>query len=230
MQIDKWRITTFDKWLSELIDVKGSVGEQEEEMKTRMAFTWWYIWKARNKAVLEDSLPQPFEVISRINMAVQEYFYAIEKYKRQQVIKKVQKHRGALEKWRKPDVGVVKINCDGAFEAGGLHVGIGGLAGDADANLLGCFGGRIKCESALTAEAHALLRGAKLAANKGWQNVALETDSRVMFSVLTSKKDNEQWRVAHFVAALEELKKAFVSFRINLVRRSANSRADKIAH
>lgn len=86
------------------------------------------------------------------------------------------------QKWRRPEGGQIKINCDAAGYSSSRQGAIGVLARDHAGNLQGGRHGRILRDSAEELEAKAVLEGVRLAITHGWRNVILESDSATIIN------------------------------------------------
>ena len=80
--------------------------------------------------------------------------------------------------WSPPLHSWIKVNIDGAAISG--KASVGGLFRNAEGNCLGCFAQLLGPVSALHAELTAAMTAIEIAAEKGCQNLWLETDSKLV--------------------------------------------------
>ncbi|XP_010678557.1 uncharacterized protein LOC104894089 [Beta vulgaris subsp. vulgaris] len=95
---------------------------------------------------------------------------------------------GGLESakiWKAPSRGVVKLNCDASLACEG-RVGMGVVARDCDGRVLFAASRRVRAHWPVEiAEGKALLMAVRLAKRFGYDNVVLESDSKVLISRLS---------------------------------------------
>ncbi|XWS28633.1 hypothetical protein CRYUN_Cryun25bG0087700 [Craigia yunnanensis] len=91
------------------------------------------------------------------------------------------------EKWCAPEVGWVKINCDGAFGPVDKKTGTRVVIRDSEGRTMDGACCRFLADCALQAEAMAVKKGVSLTIEKRWKRVIVEIDSSELFLVLTNK-------------------------------------------
>ena len=82
-----------------------------------------------------------------------------------------------------PTSNIVNLNCDASFNAPNAVSGV--VARNSIGSLLACFGKKWRCESALAAELQAIRSSCIFAANKGWFNAIIESDSQSAIALAT---------------------------------------------
>jgi ribonuclease HI len=131
------------------------------------------------------------------------------------------------EHWRLPEEGWVKVNTYGSFDAcmghGAGAAVLHGHHGEVCAAQVRCFG---PVHEALVADAIAAHDGLMLAAQQGYTQVILESDSVVLVVALNSSTLDRSV-VGGICHDIRELSRSFSSFQVCFVRREANSLADR---
>ncbi|KQJ87215.1 hypothetical protein BRADI_4g09840v3 [Brachypodium distachyon] len=91
--------------------------------------------------------------------------------------------------WKRPPTEFVKINIDGAFDAGTGHGGWGCLARDSDGDIVFAAAGYVEhAAEALQTEAHAFIRGILCAENLGIGRIIMETDCQILQRAVSSSE------------------------------------------
>ena len=134
------------------------------------ASTLWQLWKARNSLQFEDVVSKTDQIaLKSINFA-KEVINAFQS-KNSGFVNNFEK----LINWSFPPTGRIKINTDGSVVDHGW-ASFGGLARDDQGRWLEGLCGRIGYASPLKAELWGIKRGLKLAKDRGWKKVIIETD------------------------------------------------------
>lgn len=134
-----------------------------------------------------------------------------------------------MQQWRPPDDGCVKLNTDAGFDAGNCTESTGVVIRDNFGRVVAAvarwFDG---VPDALTAEALAAKEGIELAVELGLERVILEVDCLGLVNLL---KDTEASRssIGGLCFDIAELGNNFREFRVEWVRREANSVAHACA-
>lgn len=105
------------------------------------------------------------------------------------ILSKVPRNIELLVSWKKPPLGWIKINVDGARDRSSGTIGAGGIARDHNGAWIAGFVYNIGKGGALLAEAWAARTGAQLALDKGYSNVILESDSLDLVNMLNQTEN-----------------------------------------
>jgi ribonuclease HI len=127
------------------------------------------------------------------------------------------------EHWKPPAEGVIKINTDASFQEQEMTGGIGLVVRDHQGNLVrgqALWYGH--AESALSMEALAIREGARLAQERGYVHVVIESDS-LMAVNLCNADDQNRSKLRTIVQEIRDIRRAFASFSILAVGREANN-------
>ena len=168
------------------------------------------------------------KAIDRIKKAIAE-FYSLKKDLLGDEKKKGKGCEKVMEKWRKPEIGWRKINCDGALDLKTKEAGAGVIVRDYKGEVVDGKCRRGMAESPLMAEALAVREGVFLALEKKWQKIEIEIDSRELYNGLIMNYKQMDWRIKPIVLEIQEMLKLVPCWRFNVVHRSANAAADWIA-
>lgn len=150
------------------------------ELMQVLAYGLWRIWKSRNSMVFQGTVITPREAADLLTWQVGEFRgdgltkpFLINEFPRPP-----EQTPQAQHKWGKPRHGVVKVNCDGAWNAQTMKGGYGWVIRDFVGWMLQAGGyGDMRYGSALTAEVDAI-RAAVVACQKGgFSNIIVESDS-----------------------------------------------------
>ena len=147
------------------------------------AYVAWSIWKARNRFIFEQSALDPAQVIVEAQINVGDFERAHCFVRATDVSNMCGVSQESSPKWIPPTSNIVKLNCDASFNAPNAASGI--VARNSIGSLLACFGKKWRCESALAAELQAIRSSCIFAANKGWFNAIIESDSQSAIALAT---------------------------------------------
>jgi ribonuclease HI len=124
--------------------------------------------------------------------------------------------------WTKPEAGVLKLNCDGAFNAKKHTVSTGCIIRDSNGRALGARARWYRAlADALHAEALAVRDGVAFCGRWRTYNLRVETDSQMLVN-LWKKRKNHRAEIIPILHQIEEISKVFSSFEISYVPRNAN--------
>ncbi|OMO87873.1 hypothetical protein COLO4_20537 [Corchorus olitorius] len=88
------------------------------------------------------------------------------------------------EKWKAPELGWIKVNCDGAQDPITKNARLGIVMRDNQSRVIGGFHKETKARSSLIAEAIAIKEGLEKAREKGFPKIILETDCQLLLGRL----------------------------------------------
>ena len=156
------------------------------DIKALIAWTCWYIWKERCKVQIGKKQLDVIGVIERIKYA----FGEIRKKFSKDTIEGVGKSAvgEGNEEWKPLEEGWMKVNCDGACNPKTGKVVVGIIAKNKERKVMAGLGNVIYTEESELAEALAIKNGVKLAADKGYQKVIFESNSKNMIEGIEGRK------------------------------------------
>lgn len=129
--------------------------------------------------------------------------------------------------WEPPPINWVKINTDGSFHNPN-RAGFGGIFRGARPSFLGAFSCKADVLSAIEVEILAVIEAVRVAWNKHWSNLWLETDSSLVVHYFKAPH-LVPWRFkTSWANCLHIVRK--LNFRVSHVYREGNSVADVLAN
>ena len=128
------------------------------------------------------------------------------------------------DNWQPPPEGVVKLNCDGGFQAAEMKGSTGAVLRTSDGSFLAASARCLSStSSALVIEAEACRDGLRLALNMGEiRDLIMETDSLQLVSLWNSRRQQLS-EIAVILQDIEEMVQPLTSFCFAHVTRSANN-------
>ena len=182
----------------------------------------WCIWVRRNK--LREKLPvwAIGETARRARELLQEYWDVQDRPSRTSV----QRPR---QKWSPPELGVYKLNFDGAIFEGSARAGLGVVVRDAEGMIIAALSQNIKLPSSVDlVEALAARRAILFAQELCLGQVMVEGDSlRVITDINNPQKNRTQW--GHVVEDIKKASSWFQTCSFGHIYREGNSLAHSLA-
>ncbi|GKC57499.1 reverse transcriptase, partial [Tanacetum coccineum] len=130
--------------------------------------------------------------------------------------------------WSPPSNGVIKINTDGGISSANSVAGIGFVMRCHDGSVLVAGNKRVAyATSVIEIEAYAILWAIQVALSKGFMNVILETDSRILVDAFLHNK--ELLHIRGLFLHIRPLCSSFTSCSWSFVRRDGNQVAHELA-
>ncbi|CAL2228879.1 unnamed protein product [Prunus armeniaca] len=215
--------TTFDQWVESLVQMKFPSFLDKRNFLTNLI---WFIWKVRCQFIFYGCKHEPTRVLQMANSMVGDF---LEAYLPSNSI--VITHREVLPTqphWTPPRTGWVKVNSDGAWKtnkAAGLGVIIRNSAGAFSGGLAE---GKV-CQSAIAAEADAVLSGLKLAPSLRHRKVMKKTDSLVVKSGIAENYGNRAWSILPILLEIRRMEGLFDSVEWSWIPRVKNRAAHMAA-
>ncbi|GMI74877.1 hypothetical protein like AT4G29090 [Hibiscus trionum] len=189
----------------------------------QIAFILWNLWKARNALVFEGRRESPCEVWLRADRGFMEF----------QQVNKIDSSEKSNEgpknaKWIPPPAGVIKINCDAAFDHDSGKASIAAVFRDNSSSFV--YGVSVPCwaPSAAAAEAFAIKLGLTTASHLAFSKIIIETDNKVVVNRLKTGVSSD-WATSAIEECIKSLAKEFESCCFSFVSRSCNQLADWLA-
>ena len=199
--------------------------ELEEEQKLLVITALWFIWQERN-IIREEGRRRPVELIARYAKTyIHEHRLEAE---REQIRASRLVRRG--ERWQKPPVEFLKLNCDACFKSCSSSGSWGFLIRDSDGDVV--ITGRGKVDQLLNAfqgELIACLQGIQTAIELGIGKLIVETDAKMVVQALSSNAFDDS-AVGVLVAEIKSLASSnFISFKCVFRVRECNRAANELA-
>ena len=218
-----------NSWVHWLHSVLSKVGSSANKIwvQTYIAFTCWYIWKARCDFVFNQVPINPISVLSALSSALGSFLLAVEESGSGS--SRVGPQTVLASRWRPLLPPFVKLNVDASWSLASRSGFAGMVARNADGSFLAAARYSLRASSSSMAEAMALLCGCELGASLGVGNIILESDSREAISSLDGSLLSGSWEVFPLLARVKRLSGSFQNCRWSWVPRSANGAADALA-
>nr|GMC99849.1 reverse transcriptase [Ipomoea batatas] len=183
-----WR-RPFMEWFDMNISGKGACGAVEDGQNL-FAITLWWLWKWRNEDVFKGVQNRIQKKANWIEMQVAETRAAFERAR----APGSRDTRRSLLRWSKPESGWLKLNTDGRRNRRTGIAGCGGVFRDDKGNWIEGFIANLGIFSSEEAEAWAVLKGLKIAWERGFRKVMVETDANNIVEALNMPNSGSNYR------------------------------------
>ncbi|KAM1816599.1 hypothetical protein ACFX12_000986 [Malus domestica] len=176
-----------------------------------VAFTCWFIWKARCDYLFNQVSINPSKVIFSLSTAFGNYLHAVSNLG---VARPVSGSReDARVRWCPPSSPFVKINVDASWSKYSRLGFVGVVARQEGGLFQAAVRSSLSAPSSLVAESIAILRGCELGASLGFSYVIIESDSLQAISCLNGSIENGNWEAFPILAQAQRLGSAFQNCR-----------------
>lgn len=214
--------TSASSWLITRLGLSSS-----DEVQS-IARVLWGIWFFRNKRVWENKV-----VTATVAMAWSaKNIFDWKEVKERRIKQGVVDANHVMQvpaKWKKPDLGVLKLNVDAAVKLGDQSFSVGLVLRDHTGTLVhGKTSNKPMVTSVFEAEAVAVLEGLKWLLDLNQDNVVIESDSPLTVKALHSPLDN-LWEVGFILDACRSIIDSRPGFSVSFVKRQANRVAHVVA-
>ncbi|XP_050217388.1 uncharacterized protein LOC126668220 [Mercurialis annua] len=202
--------------------------------------TIWVIWKLRNAAIFEDSIPNIHLALRKIWSSIKESdFFRIGCMSNSMVDLNILRLLQITCKpttapkiipvtWHTPLSNWTKVNTDGSALGAPGAAGGGGIFRNSAGFTKGSFAFPLGNEFAFAAEIAAAIMAVDIAWKRGWHSLWLECDSTFMVQLFTSKSKNVPWEYLHdWLSCLHQISK--MNFQVSHIYREGNRVADLLA-
>jgi len=159
------------------------MGAHKIEWQTIFMVTCWYLWTWRNKSIFEEEFHRPFNPIDVILKMAMEIDYCEQTH----VTGWPRLTETIFIRWKTPQEGWVKLNCDGAHKSSVYHSGCGGLICDSSGNCLNSYARKIGLCDALHVDTWGMYIGMDMARRQGITHLQVESDSSLLVEMVTGK-------------------------------------------
>ncbi|RYR05051.1 hypothetical protein Ahy_B06g084898 [Arachis hypogaea] len=218
-------VSSFGKWMMELLrKMKLSAGASYDLWSSKVAFLVWEVWKARNLAIYQQTIPNPLLVIRKANLMELEF---------RELSEQPAKHTTTVSRlasrvtWRPPLQGWIKCNVDVAFIDAQSVGAVAAVFRDHNGSLLSGINSTIVAGSPLAAEALAIRAALIMSQNFLMQKIIIESDNQILIQALKSHAS-----IAEIQVVLDDilhLARIISSCGFTWVPREANSLAHEVA-
>ncbi|CAL9028853.1 unnamed protein product [Prunus brigantina] len=176
-RINRQSITSMSDWMMQILKILQGSGYDRKWLISQIVYTCWSIWKSRCSAVFDDIRVCPRHTLLVAQNLIND-FNLVRCPPGDAILEEVFDGGHRVVRWSPPPTSVYKINIDASWVSCTLQAGLGVVVRNSAGNFMGgCCVTRL-ASSAIEAEAHAALKGVKLAAERGFPNVVFESDSK----------------------------------------------------
>jgi ribonuclease HI len=200
----------------------------DEEEIDLVACTARQVWLRRNQWVLEEKFSAPIHVVQRASEQL-EASKTLGSGTRSTSQQRVLHAPRVPEKWKVPPLDFLKCNWDAALDLNGQRMGIGILICNHEGVVIsGKCSTQMFITDPLIVETVAVWTAALFIRIKGFDNVILEGDS--MGVVQSLQGEEQSWaQASHLIEDTKRILGACRSWKVQHVRREANTAADRLA-
>ncbi|CAJ2642253.1 unnamed protein product [Trifolium pratense] len=158
-------------------------GVQKEGWKTIFMVACWHMWTWHNKAIFDEDFRQPADPIQVILKMAKD----IDGYEHHHFTRGRHRLETIFIRWKCPNEGWIKLNCDGAHKKSMDLAGCGGLLRDSDGRWIQGYTQKIGTCDSLHAEMWGMYAGMELARRKGITHLIVESDSKLLIDMVTGR-------------------------------------------
>ena len=213
-RVDGSVIPSWTSWLQTILSSSTSNFADQGWVHSNVAFTCWFIWKARCQFVFNQVCVNPSNVVFAISNDVGCFFAACSIVSSAAVVRPVSTGSPVPSpRWCPPPPPSVKINVEASWHKDSKSGFVGVVVRDAEATFLAAVRYPLLAPSALATEALALLRGCDLGASMGFSDVILESDSHEAVTCLSNSLENGSWEVFPTLARVKTRGDSFQNCR-----------------
>ncbi|KAK4274299.1 hypothetical protein QN277_017543 [Acacia crassicarpa] len=186
--------------------------------------TVWLLWNWRNRAIFQDDYHKPNLPVSVIRTLWSSF---CDGSVSREIFSDAVDRTNEGQRWTPPPFGWVKVSVDGAVARSSGKAGCGGVIRNHRGEWLIGFNQNLGMAGVVESEEWAILMGLRMAWEKGFRKVILETDSKIMIDRLRIGREDINCslvllQIRNFLNRLWEVELQFVC-------RSQNGLADAMA-
>ncbi|KAI8571342.1 hypothetical protein RHMOL_Rhmol01G0112500 [Rhododendron molle] len=209
-------------WTSQVVDALK--GKELNLFLSRVVTIAWYIWKSRNEFVFSSNPVNPEKMMRRAEEALQEFTEI-------RVPGLVRMDNPPTEdipsRWRAPDQGCFKLNCDVAIKKNGKDAVCAMVQRDWKGQILNGSANHVKVTSSLQGELLAIRFACGMVKSLGYRRTCIESDNQQAIKLSVSESV-PPWTVASIVMDIRELRKE-CEIAVTWVSKDANGLAHAVA-
>ncbi|XP_045797986.1 uncharacterized protein LOC123892217 [Trifolium pratense] len=234
----------FDERQGNFIDwLIYTINNLNDEDLSYVAAISYGIWYTRNQKVFEDKDYEEIWVINIASTSIREYQQANMTTTHEQHNKTLESlhsnnhnnnqqpdiHTTTMNRWNRPNPGVIKINCDANLARTGRW-GLGAVCRDSDGYLVAAATWELPgCLDPSLAEACVLYKATWLAIECCFQEVVFESDNSKIISLMNSAREIPRSYLGNFIRGIKCNKDYFRGCNFVHIKREANKAAHLLA-
>ncbi|CAL2275834.1 unnamed protein product [Prunus armeniaca] len=227
LRIHTQSFSTLDVWLNNILDLRTESKMENHDLLTMLSFFLWEIWKTRCKAIMEGCRIDPCKVVETASKAKVEFQKVWQG--NANCVTSRSPSIGEVCSWEPPPMGFVKVNIDGSWQSNGRKAGVGVVIRNSVGEFLGGLAASRVGHSALEVEAEAAVMGLLLAANLGYSDVYVESDSKTLVDGIKGDIRNRAWTIRPYIEVIWRRADQFRSVFWRWVQRSSNQATHEAA-
>ncbi|CAL9000187.1 unnamed protein product, partial [Prunus brigantina] len=179
-RINRQSITSMSEWMMQILKISQGLGYDRKWLISQIVYTCWSIWKSLCSAVFDDISVCPRRCFRTLLVAKNliNDFNLVRCPPGDVILEEDIDDGHRVVRWSPPPTSIYKVNIDASWVNCTQQAGLGVVVRNSASNFMGgCCVTRL-ASSAIEAEAHAALKGVKLATEMGFPNVVFESDSK----------------------------------------------------
>lgn len=172
---------SFDVWLLNNLHSRDNMNGENWDLVFAVALD--RLWLVRNEWVFKQSPPLTVSTVARVRRLVSDILGSVEDFKA--MGKRTCTQIGFSNiRWECPIPGMVKLNCDGAVKSYAQAAACGGVLRDHNGAFLCGFAVKLGKCTVPQAELWAVIYGLRLAKDRGFSNIHVESDSLIAVNLI----------------------------------------------
>lgn len=200
-------------------------GDQGQKNRLKGEMIAWEIWKEQCRAMHYGDNTMPEAVIHvGINLAEDTW-----RTRQSTVAEPARRPIATQHRWSKPELKVIKINCDATWVAETRKGGTGVVARNWEGRIIIGRNTISKDTSAKNLEANAIFPAVELTIHHKWKEVIIESNAQQIVQMLIGTQQEMDWELKNLLKNIIEMAKNVSRFQWKFVRRSANQCANWVA-
>ncbi|KAH0987165.1 hypothetical protein GBA52_014342 [Prunus armeniaca] len=184
------------------------------------------IWNTRNRAVFDNCNPHPQRALKSISDQVNEWLLLKHKIAHPTSGNNRQTPQA---RWITPPTSLAKINVEAAWHQGSCRAGAGIIIRNSEGSFRGAKSISFHVETALDAEAVALLEGCKFAKERNFTKVCFESDSLELIKCVKGNIGRGRWNIYLVFTLIREEQRGFEGCSWNWTNKIGNQAAKNLA-
>lgn len=218
-------VTSIHQWLGKMFTEFDKLQDFKVYAKMSLCCALWSIWKGRNQAIFDSKMPNPNDVLNKINLLQKDYYDNWANLSRN-----VQSQGQSIQisrAWRPPLSGCSKINSDASFSKQKKLAWAGIVVRNDEGNLIAGLTKMFPATSPLMAEALSFRESLAFANSMGMQRIVVESDCLEL--IKSCRNEIVRGEIINVTRDIEALKGEFQQVGFTWIAREGNQVAHSVA-